>query len=255
MLAHGLFGFAEFRLAGKILPPVQYWRGIREALAKLAAAHVITTTVPPSGSIEQRARQLARDMAAQAGSYHGPVNVIAHSMGGLDARHMISHLLGGDGAGNVQGAAPGLRVASLVTVATPHRGSAVADYLFSGAGPPGLRLYGLLRRAGLGTEAFEQLTRSYALHIFNPATPDDPRVRYLSYGAALDSSPGLLSPFHLSHRLLLREEGPNDGLVSERSAQWGEYRGTLAGVSHLDLINWSNRLRWTAREWMGIKRK
>jgi triacylglycerol lipase len=34
-------------------------------------------------------------------------------------------------------------------------------------------------------------------------------------------------------------EGPNDGLVSVESAKWGEYKGTLVDVSHLDLINWS----------------
>lgn len=31
VLAHGLLGFDELRLAGQYLPGVQYWRGIKEA--------------------------------------------------------------------------------------------------------------------------------------------------------------------------------------------------------------------------------
>jgi triacylglycerol lipase len=52
-------------------------------------------------------------------------------------------------------------------------------------------------------------------------------------------------------------EGPNDGLVSVASSHWGGkkgYKGTLMGVSHLDLINWSNRLKWLAGEVMGQRR-
>lgn len=49
-------------------------------------------------------------------------------------------------------------------------------------------------------------------------------------------------------------EGPNDGLVSVTSSQWGEYKGTLDNVSHLDLINWTNRLRWWFWELTGTRR-
>ena len=51
------------------------------------------------------------------------------------------------------------------------------------------------------------------------------------------------------------EEGPNDGLVSVASSKWGDYKGTLVNVSHLDLINWTNRLRWLVWEMTGNKRK
>ena len=151
---------------------------------------------------------------------------------------------------------PGLRVAGLVTIATPHRGSAFADYVLEeGAGPLYLpKLYGVLRRAGLGTRAFAQLTRPYMAGEFNAATRDDPDTRYFSFGAAMAAPPRLLSPFRQSHRVIAEAEGPNDGLVSVESARWGEYRGTLVGVSHLDLINWSNRVRWAMGEWMGWKR-
>jgi len=44
-------------------------------------------------------------------------------------------------------------------------------------------------------------------------------------------------------------------LDSVPSSQWGDYKGTLIGVSHLDLINWTNRLKWWFWELSGSKRK
>jgi triacylglycerol lipase len=238
VLAHGLLGFAELRLAGDYLPAVQYWHGITDALTS-RDVRVITATVPPSGSIEERAEKLGQDIAMKAQGQ--AVNIVAHSMGGLDARYMISRLQ-----------PKGVQVKSLVTIATPHRGSAFADYLLSGPSMLRLpRIYGLIERAGLGTAAFAQLGRKYMTEEFNPNTPDDPNVRYFSYGAAMTKKPPLLSPFRLPHKIMEQMEGPNDGLVSVESSKWGTYKGTLVGVSHLDLINWSNRLRWTVRRWMG----
>lgn len=42
---------------------------------------------------------------------------------------------------------------------------------------------------------------------------------------------------------------------SVSSSQWGDYKGTLIGVSHLDLINWTNRMKWWFWELTGSKRK
>lgn len=79
---------------------------------------------------------------------------------------------------------------------------------------------------------------------------------YFSYGAAMEAR--FWSVFRLSHRILEQLEGPNDGLVSVASSRWGGdrgYKGTLMGVSHLDLINWSNRLKWLAGEITGNRSK
>ncbi|GFG06585.1 triacylglycerol lipase [Aspergillus udagawae] len=78
VLAHGLLGFDELRLAGPLLPGVQYWRGIKEALT-LKGVEVITATVPPSASIEMRAEELVKDI--DEGAQGKAVNIIAHSMG------------------------------------------------------------------------------------------------------------------------------------------------------------------------------
>ncbi|KAL2171601.1 hypothetical protein VTG60DRAFT_2434 [Thermothelomyces hinnuleus] len=239
VLAHGLLGFAELELAGSYLPSIQYWRGIKEALSA-NNAEVITASVPPSGSIEQRAAKLAKDIEAQARGKS--VNIVAHSMGGLDARYMISQL---------QPAS--VNVKSLITVATPHHGSPFADYLIESIGPSYLpRLYDLWQRTtGWEPSAFSQLTTRYMVEEFNPKTPDNPTVRYFSYGAMVKHKPPLLSPFRHSHQVIEEREGPNDGLVSVESSKWGTYKGTLLGVNHLDLINWSNRLRFTVQKWMG----
>ncbi|KAK3394881.1 Alpha/Beta hydrolase protein [Podospora didyma] len=239
VLAHGLLGFVELKLGGSYLPSLHYWRGIKEALSA-RNIEVITASVPPSGSIEQRAAKLAGDIEAQAKGRS--VNIVAHSMGGLDARFMVSQL-----------SPKGVDVKSLVTVSTPHHGSAFADFLIDEIGPDYLpRLYSLWERTtGWETGAFAQLTTKYMNEEFNPKTPDDPSVRYFSYGAMLRTKPPLLSPFRLSHKVVEEKEGPNDGLVSVRSSQWGVYKGTLLGVNHLDLINWSNRLRSTYQKLRG----
>lgn len=74
VLAHGLLGFDELHLAGKLLPGVHYWRGITQALTA-NGIEVITASVPPSASIEERAQKLGKDIEGKA---HGKsVNVIA----------------------------------------------------------------------------------------------------------------------------------------------------------------------------------
>ena len=136
----------------------------------------------------------------------------------------------------------GVEVLSLTTIATPHHGSAFADYLFQQIGPTNIpKLYKALEFFGFETGAFEQLTQKYMTESFNPRTPDSPDVRYFSYGAQLN--PHFTSVFRTSGGIVKAAEGPNDGLVSVQSSQWGKYQGTLDNVSHLDLINWTNRLR------------
>ena len=221
---------------------MHYWRGITEAL-QANNISVILTSVPPSASIEARAAKLSQDIERKA---HGKsVNIVAHSMGGLDARYMISRLK-----------PPNVNVLSLTTVASPHRGSAFADYVFEQIGPENLpRMYRALQLLRVETGAFAQLRRGYMVREFNPDTRDREGVRYFSYGAAMATPPPLWSAFRRPHRIVEAEEGANDGLVSVASSRWGTYKGTLVGVSHLDLINWTNRLRWLVWEMTGNKRK
>lgn len=240
VLAHGLMGFDELRLAGSLLPGVRYWRGITEALVQ-NGIEVITASVPATGSIEERAAKLGEDIAAKANGKS--VNIIAHSMGGLDARYMISQLH----PDNVE-------VLSLTTIATPHRGSAFADYCFEEIPQTFLpHFYKLFEDLGISVGAFSQLTTKYMRQNFNPKTPDVESIQYFSYGASF--SPTLLSAFRIPFKIVEKREGPNDGLVSVESAKWGTYKGTLIDVSHLDLINWTNRLKWYFWQLGGYEKK
>ncbi|DAA79727.1 TPA_exp: Uncharacterized protein A8136_0500 [Trichophyton benhamiae CBS 112371] len=241
VLAHGLLGFDELRIAKRALPAIHYWRGIKDAYS-INGVEVITAPVSPSASIEQRAEELLQGIENRAEGRK--VNIIAHSMVCSsntylrdhrltifvrDARYMISKLR-----------PTTFEVVSLTTIATPHRGSAVADYILEWLG-------------GLENGAFKQLTREYLAHTFNPDVMNADDVRYYSYGAVL--SPDTWSMFSQSRRILDNEEGPNDGLVSVASSKWGCYKGTLVDVSHIDLINWTNRLKWFAAEITGNRKK
>jgi hypothetical protein len=72
VLAHGLLGFDELRLVGKILPAVQYWRGIKDAFT-MKGVKVFTAHVSPS--IEHRAEQLMNGI--ESGVEGKAVNIIA----------------------------------------------------------------------------------------------------------------------------------------------------------------------------------
>lgn len=234
VLAHGLMGFDELRLVGKLLPGVQYWRGISDAYRQ-NGIEVITTAVPSTGSIEERAKVLHEQIKTKAAGKD--VNIVAHSMGGLDSRYLISKIQPQEYA-----------VKSLTTIATPHRGSSAADIILREIGPDYLpRLYAILARMKISTGAFSQLTRKYVEEDFNPNVLDNDAVRYFSYGAS--AQPHIFSVFRISHDIMYEIEGPNDGLVSVASSRWGGedgYKGTLMGTTHLDLINWTNRIKTLA---------
>src|SRR5437879_9812393 len=109
VLAHGLFGFDRLRVGSWVL--VDYFHAIPTALRQ-AGNRVIVARVTPTAGIAHRAEQLKALIERE--SPDEPVHILAHSMGGLDARYMIAHL----------GMAH--RVLSLTTLGTPHRGSPFA---------------------------------------------------------------------------------------------------------------------------------
>src|SRR5262245_26529161 len=160
VLAHGLLGFA--RLAVRGITVATYFRGIPRLLEDLGN-RVILTTVPATGSIATRSDALRREIQSHVG--REPVHVIAHSMGGLDCRHMITHC------------DMSRQVLSLTTLGTPHRGTCFADRGVDFTDRIGV--FDWLRRSPLDHEAFEDLRTDRCIH-FNLTTPDAPDVLYLS---------------------------------------------------------------------------
>lgn len=149
----------------------------------------------------------------------------------MDCRYLISNLK------------PDCKILSLTTVATPHRGSPFADYCMGILGEKRLpRVYQAFKKVGLQTGAFEQLTVEYMEKHFNPDTPDDPNVKYFSYGSYFE--PNFMSAFRTPWKIIHEKEGPNDGLVSVSSSIWGEYKGSISNANHLDIINFANRIEY-----------
>jgi triacylglycerol lipase len=241
-----------------------------------ADGHVVhAAQVSPYKGVPERAAQLRghvdaaqRECRAQPGCDASQVHIIAHSMGGLDSRYLISRLGYGD------------RVASLTTISTPHRGSAIADVLLElipddlhGAINALASLWGRTfteRDLADGSDlaaALSSISERTTRETFNPQVPDDPRVTYLSWAGvssflaipsskdrvaceghletrfgireATDASLVLAAPF-VAHGAELR---PNDGMVTVESAKWGKFMGCIpadhlgevgqpAGISH-----------------------
>ncbi|KAJ1990033.1 hypothetical protein GGI25_002361 [Coemansia spiralis] len=114
VLCHGLYGF-DVRGPEKLpILQVHYWRGIREALEKIGAK-VVIAKVPGTGGVSERARQLDSLLSSRLPSEK--INILGHSMGGLDARYLITHIR-----------SKNYSVESLTTVCTPHRGSPFMDW-------------------------------------------------------------------------------------------------------------------------------
>jgi triacylglycerol lipase len=217
LLVHGLLGYDRIQIAGWKV--ADYFPGIPEALAA-AGNRVLVARLSPTGGVAQRAAQLKAFLDREAPGE--PVHILAHSMGGLDARYMTSRL---DMAG---------RVLSLTTIGTPHRGSVFADWGLS-------RLERVLRPIfnlfDIPAQAFYDLTTE-ACRAFNETVPDVPGVRYFSVAGRYNAV--WRSPeWHLPHHIVLRAEGPNDGVVSLASATYGERCDIWEG-DHLSLVNWPN---------------
>ena len=227
VLCHGLFGGDRYGL--KIIPwsQVHYWGRIARFLQE-RGCRVLVTKVSRCASIETRATELRQQI--RNGQLGDSVNIIAHSMGGLDARYLIAHL---------SKMHDDLCIKSLTTIGTPHRGSSIADWCYRQARNR-RRTERLFKFLGIDSIAFHNLSTNFMINEFNPSTPDHPAVAYFSYGAQADIP--VWSPLGVSCSILKNLEGPNDGLVSVNSAKWGTYLGTVQ-ADHWDLID-----RWNLQK-------
>ncbi|GAA5861112.1 hypothetical protein JCM3774_002194 [Rhodotorula dairenensis] len=238
VFCHGLFGFDYIGPVAVKPLRFSYWIGVEEALQAMGVQTLIGR-VPASASIEERAKVLCQMIGDKFPGQD--VNLIGHSMGGLDGRFLISHLK-----------PTNFRVRSLTTISTPHRGSSFADYLLEDI--VGVErvpaLMGAMKALGVpgGGKAFDDLTTTKMAR-FNEETPDDPNVRYFSYGAYFE--PSWSNAFRIPWGVVYEREGANDGLVSVDSAKWGEYRATLENVNHLDLVGWIGKFRYSYAAWSG----
>jgi triacylglycerol lipase len=187
--------------------------------------------VPVAGTVQQRAQALADQIVKSFP--RDEVHIIAHSMGGLDARYLLSH--------NLLGLANRGRVAAVSTIATPHHGSPVADLLVGNK--PELKdprrfAYEVVCRAlshlSIQIGALGDLTSGFAQQ-FNQENQKLNHIRYFPYAGSGTNS-FLLFPLHayIENHGNGEEERNNDGLVSVASAKWpGDLVEPPWGTDHL----------------------
>jgi triacylglycerol lipase len=201
-LLHGYLGFTRYG-------PIEYFRGVEQALHRTGLAPLIPR-VPSAGTVAERAEKLARQLFRSATPTFA---LVGHSMGGLDARYLITHL------------DPDQRVKSLLTVATPHHGTPLATWFLESRG-----LLATVVRY-IGRRGLSELTPDA-----RAATPipDRTDVAYSSYAAyrPLTELPFWFRPYGRT----IPED--NDGMVPVSSAQWGKFRGIMH-ADHLELIGWN----------------
>jgi len=214
VLVHGVMGYGRLHVAGSAF--MSYWRNIPEALAA-AGNRVLVPRLTAAASVADRAAELKAFLDREVPGER--VHLIAHSMGGLDSRYLISRLDRTE------------RVLSLTTLGTPHRGTAFADWGIRRVEP---LLGPVLEMLGLSRDAFHDLTTT-ACAIFNEQTPDASNVRYFSAAAQLTLD-WTTPHWQLPYRIIDAAEGPNDGLVAVTSAKWGEAFDLWEG-DHASLVN------------------
>jgi triacylglycerol lipase len=246
VLTHGLFGWDSIH-------GYDYFFLVPEAL-QIDGATVFVTQVSANGSVTDRGEQLLRqveDIVALTGS--AKVNLIGHSQGGMDARYVAA-------------VRPDL-VASLTSVGSPHKGSAVADLLLTLAPPDTLagtignlvgsaaaKLIDLLSDGGLpqsfygalgslsssGSAAFnQQYPAGIPTSACGDGAPTGPNgMRFYSWGGVgqlttvIDPSDAALFALGLAFR-----GEANDGLVGRCSNHFGQVLRDDYLQNHLDEIN------------------
>ncbi|MES2675152.1 MAG: hypothetical protein V4660_13005 [Pseudomonadota bacterium] len=222
VLAHGILGFDKIDFFGVEI--ANYFNGVKEAINP-AYIRVITPKVKPTANVQTRAQELNEQMP----DGNEDIFIIAHSMGGLDARLALH-----------ENKALRSRVKALVTLGTPHEGSKVADNvtldnklinkIYKNWLPAGFQ--GVLDLRTDAGEDFNNIVKEkYAekIEFFTIA------------GVASEESENILLPFKAASYIGGFSNEPNDGVVTKESATarpspWKNLEDWP--VDHAGLIGW-----------------
>ncbi|MFP8487686.1 lipase family alpha/beta hydrolase [Gracilimonas sp. Q87] len=223
-LCHGYGAIGSVIKKGPLNDPCMELRGHGVA--------AIAPNIVPYARIQTRAENWVRLINEFCAEYKcEKVNVVSHSMGGLDMRYALSSLGAAD------------KVESLTTIATPHHGSALADLILNS--PElitdklsvmfdwfGDNIYPKIKSDALGS--LEQLTAEYTTQVFNPENPDLDEVSYYSYSAAVGKGTNhSVNPvLKFQNNQIFEREGINDTFVSVESAKWANHVETIP-LSHI----------------------
>jgi len=191
------------------------------------------SNVPWAAGVSARAEQLRLNVLDILNKTKAEkVNIIAHSMGGLDARHMMFK---DRNTGRIHET-----IASLVTISTPHEGSPAPDWILENLP----EVPHILKDLGIAAEGLRDLTTAecakfnndHQVIAFENSLAD--RVSTYAGQSNLLSTLGVLKPFYM---LIKQHQGPNDGLVSVQGAKWRkrDHKGVWNHTDHLnELGHW-----------------
>lgn len=215
------------------LDNLHYFKGIRTML-KQKGYIVYHSNVAWAAGVEKRADDLKENLLKILKETQAEkINIIAHSMGGLDARHMMFN---DRSDGEIH-----QRVASLTTISTPHEGSPFADWGLDNL----TLLHSLIQKLGVDLSALKDL-RTEPCKTFNEhqdvkefemACKDT--IKFRTYAGKQDFW-GIFSGLKIPFEIIRKTEGENDGMVSVRSARWRDeyFKGTLDKTDHLNEMGW-----------------
>jgi triacylglycerol lipase len=221
VLVHGFLGFREKY-------GIEYFRGVAEHF-RAKSLKVLVPELDPIRGIAFRGGQLRDQIVAAHKTGDLDPNeqnhIIAHSMGGLDSRFILSPV----NPGRIQ-----IPVRSLTTISTPHRGSPIADILDSpeqldpfphlAFRPRGRPLDDPLDAMGTSSDGLRDLTTT-ACTEFSAKYTNNPAVAYFSVaGRGRPNFPPTAAALIQFYSYIGALTGElNDGLVSVPSAQWGTF--------------------------------
>ena len=238
LLVHGM-GFRDSKI-------INYWGRIPKVYKNLGC-EVYYANQDSNATSETNAKIIARkidEILLKTGKEK--INIIAHSKGGIDCRYAITHL-------NMAS-----KVASLTTISTPHNGSITMDFLMKFPHP-------IIRFGSFFTDLWYRIlgdkkpetfkvinsfTTEKALE-FNRLTPDSSKVFYQSYAFVMKNFCSDIFMW-LPNLVVYLIEGENDGFLTPKAVEWGEFKGVfkgqgLRGISHCDEVD--------MRRWRLTKKK
>ncbi len=176
---------------------------------------------PANVKFDQGAKLVAKYIEAVVP--HGKYHLVGHSMGGLVSRMVIDKY------------SVGKRCLSLTTLATPHRGSLLADFVLKYWDALEYKpiISNVLKLFGTNKEILSQLRTTYMNDVFNNSVHDNSHVKYYSMSFYIPNyvfehtvNPILMLLNELNSRL---GHPYNDGLVSLTSQDWGTSLGIMPG--------------------------
>jgi triacylglycerol lipase len=235
VLVHGILGFRNLVELGPI-GLIPYFRDVAEH-CEARGHRVLAVELDKTAGVAKRAVQLGDQIAAALGA-GGPLDpaqkthIIAHSMGGLDSRYLLSP---------ANPTPNNLAIRSLTTIGTPHFGSPIADAVDDPHTPQDVKdaIGAVLAKFEVSLDGLRDL-RTDRCRVFSETHPDRPGVDYSCIAGI--GRPGFIKTWILFvplHKFISSHtHEDNDGLVTRSSSRWGTSVGEWP-ADHVDEIGYN----------------